>query len=146
MSKNIQSKLRKEILANSHLNSVKESARKYFVQSGINFSSLTSADFDKLQQFIQFEIDKLLADPEYRMIKELRVKAKIKRGKDYLSIRIAGSYFSDREGISFNTNYTASNSRALFIGFCAEMSGCNQTPFIMGFIKWVDYLEEASDE
>jgi len=125
--------LRKDIFDNSHIERSKESAREYFRISGIQLSNLTARDFDKLKEFVTIEINKLLADPSYRMIPELRV-SKIKENKSGIFLRISGSYFSDREGISFNL------WKPLFIGFCAEMSGCNQTPFIKGFVKFVDYL------
>jgi len=128
---------RKEILDHSHLNSTNELARIYFRESGINFSNLEMKAFEELQLLIQIEIDKLLDDTSYRMITELKVKPIIQRtrySEHGIFLRISGSYFSDREAISFWTN-------PLKIGFCGEMSGCNRIPFITGFIKWVDLLK-----
>lgn len=27
-----------------------------------------------------------------------------------------------------------------WVGFCAEMSGCNRIPFLVGFVNWVDWI------
>ncbi len=135
--------LRQEILNNSHLSSSSNLARQYFAESGIDFLCLEVDDFNKLRSFIQIEISKLEADSTYPMIKKLRVKPKIINNKDGIFLRIAGIYFTNREGISFNINY---NSRPLFIGFCAEMDGCNRIPFIRGFVKWVDFLKTKKEK
>lgn len=127
---------KKEILDNAHLNCVKDLARKYFRQSGIDFTSLITSDFCKLGALIQVEIDKLSSDSKYQMIPKLKIRIFPKKNKDGVFLRISGSYFSDREGISFHTDH----NRDFLVGFCAEMDGCNQTPFIVGFVKWVDYL------
>jgi len=94
-------KLRKEILDKSHLNCVKDLARKYFSQSSIDFSCLTIADFEKLRSLIQIEIDKLLADNSYRMIPELKVKPKIQKNKDGIFLRISWQLFFRQRGNFF---------------------------------------------
>lgn len=129
--------MREEIFETAHLNSSRDLARKYFEQSGINFADLTLEDFDKLRLFINIEIQKLLADPSYSMISKLMVKPKIKKEKSGVFLRASGNYFPDREAISFY------NRGPFFIGFCVWANGCNQTPFMKGFIDWVDFLTKG---
>lgn len=123
---------RQEIIDRSHEFGASDLCRKY-VGDDFLFSAMPISNFERLSVLIQKEIDKLLADESYSMVSKLRVKDKIKKNKDGVFLRVSGSYFSDREGISFN-------SRDNFIGFCGWADGCNRTPFILGFLDWVDEL------
>ena len=48
-------------------------------------------------------------------------------------LRVDGSYFKDREAISFNGDG--------FIGFCGWASSRNERPFIDAFIEWTEWLD-----
>ena len=50
----------------------------------------------------------------------------------FAAIRVKGTYFSDREAITFNEDG--------FIGFCGWADRYNLIPFVMGFKEWCDYL------
>ena len=135
--------LRQRILEKSHLVEVKPLVRDYYAKSGIQYSDLNLNLLDKLRTFIQDEINKLLADENYPyMIKDLRVKDKIKKDKDGFYLRIDGSYFRNREGISFYKP----NLYKIDVEFCASMSGCNQIPFIVGFVNWIDFVKSLSNK
>jgi hypothetical protein len=125
---------KQDIINNSHNNNAKELCRKY-IGDDLLFAKIPFSNFRRLAELIQKEIDELLTDNSYDMIGELKVKELIKKNKDGIFLRISGSYFGDREGISF---YFSNN----FVGFCGEMSGCNQTPFIIGFLNWIDELND----
>ena len=47
-----------------------------------------------------------------------------------------GGYFNAREAISFNPDG--------FIGFCGEASAANAAPVLETFVKWCDYVKEAT--
>ena len=125
---------REEIIEKAHIGSTTDLCRKY-ASDDFAFQMMPIENFERLRDLIQIEIDKLLSDPTYQMITKLKVKDKIKRNKDGIFLRISGSYFSDRQGISFN-------KKNGFIGFCAEMDGCNRIPFVVGFINWIDELRK----
>jgi hypothetical protein len=56
-------------------------------------------------------------------------------GLKYAKLEVNGSYFSGREGITFNENG--------FIGFAGWASSYNLKPFAVAFEKWIDWLDEA---
>lgn len=91
-----------EIGEQSHLRHASSLARDYFANSCIDFLSLKTSDFEKLSELIQVEIDKLLADSSYHMVRELKMRPKIKKNKDGIFLEVSGSYFDRREAISFN--------------------------------------------
>jgi hypothetical protein len=124
---------REEIISRSH-ESIASSLCRSYVGDDFLFSKMPISNFERLSALIQKEIDKLLADESYSMVGRLKVKDKIKKNKDGIFLRVSGSYFSDREGVSFNYKNN-------FVGFCDWADGCNRTPFILGFLNWVDELE-----
>ncbi len=136
-------KKRTEILAKAHLLDSNELAKEYYIEVGLSFKGISDTDYELLSEMIQKEIDILLADKSYQMIKSLRI-SKIKATKAYVSLRIEGmvrilkaegSYFKSREGITLHAE------DELIVTFCCEMSGCNRIPFITGFVNWVDKLK-----
>ncbi|MGG3890247.1 hypothetical protein [Metabacillus fastidiosus] len=60
------------------------------------------------------------------------------KGLKYAAINVNGSYFSNREGITFNQDG--------FIGFAGWASGYNLKPFVDAFEKWMDWLQETSKQ
>ena len=127
--------LRKETLEKAHLEESSNLGRQYFKELGVDWHNLTISHFERLSVIIQNVIDILLLDKRYDMIPRLKVNPKIRDNKDGISLRISGSYFSDREGVSFSGDW---------VGFCSEMSGCNRIPFLKGFVYWVDYLNDKN--
>ena len=128
---------KEEIFNESYTKKGCDLAREYAEQSKINFYDLSNDHFKRLIKLINNEINILLSDESYSMIPRLQVKQQVKYSNNkygkgvYLFCQ--GSYFESREAISFN--------RDGFIGFCGELNGCNQTPFIKGFINWIDELK-----
>lgn len=133
MEVNIMDK-RTEILAKAHLLDSNELAKEYYIESGLSFTDIDDNDYELLSDMVQKEIDILLADKSYQMIEGLCIN-KIKKTKKYVSLRIDGSYFKNREGITLYAN------DELIVTFCESMNGCNRIPFITGFVKWVDKLK-----
>jgi len=134
---------RTEILAKAHLIDSNKLAKEYYVAAGLSFADISANDYELLVEMVQKEIDILLADKSYQMIANLQI-SKIKTTKKYVSLRISGSYFGDREGITFFKDNAASMEVAEVeapVTFCCSMSGCNRIPFITGFVKWVDTLK-----
>lgn len=126
-----------QIFEKAHLNESSELAREYFKQKGLIFENIGDTDLWRLQDLINKECHILLADESYSMIKDLNV-ALVKQDKYGWYLIARGSYFTEREGISFWNPKT--NDKTITIGFCGWASGCNRIPFIKGFIKWCDWL------
>jgi hypothetical protein len=115
-----------------------EMCREYFKQLGLTLEKqFPKSYYEKLSEFIQEEIDILLADETYQMIKQLRMHNKIIYNKDGVELFTNGSYFDKREAITFV--YAKERSK---IYFCGWASGCNRIPYIKGFIKWCDWVKE----
>lgn len=127
------SSLQKKILETSHTFECSDVCREYFKRKGLLISNLKRTDFKSLIDFIRKEINILCSNNTYSMIEKLSIKSTVHFAKDSINLRISGSYFKSREGITFNRNG--------FISFCSEMSGCNRIPFHVGFMKWVDFLK-----
>ena len=129
---------REEIFEKAHLNESSDMAREYFKQLGLEFKNIKLSDYYKLSEFIQDEINPLLADKSYQMIDKLRMKDKIKKDKWGFYLLTSGYYFNEREAISFYN--PEANDYTINIGFCGWASGCNRIPYIKGFIKWCDWM------
>ena len=110
--------------------------RDYFKKSGLQSDIFYSTnEYYKLSEFIQKEIQVLLSDKSYSMIKNLKMHPKIKFSKDCVRLLTSGYYFKKREAITFNLDTE-------LISFCGWASGCNRIPFVKGFIKWCDYMQK----
>ncbi len=127
-----------QIFKKSHQPEASQLARDYFKQKGVRFENLGEEDYQKLREFVNKEIYILLANEDYSMIKDLRVNKKIKKDRYGFFLTAEGSYFDEREAISFYNPKT--NDRSITIGFCGWADGCNRIPFIKGFIKWCDWV------
>ncbi len=131
--------VKEEIFKKAYLNESSDLAREYFKEQGLKFENLNIKNIKKLRQLINIECFKLLNDKSYSIIEDLEVNVKIKKDKYGICLTTRGSYFNDREAISFWNPKT--NDKTLPIGFCGWASGCNRIPFIIGFIKWCDWLK-----
>jgi hypothetical protein len=133
-------RLVRQIISKSHLSQTKDLARQYWDSLDIDPFKLQMDDFLELKRHIQYIIDKLSSKKDYQIIPRLHIKEKILINKNKISLRVSGNYFDDREGITF---YKRNKSTGLNVGFCGQLNGCNQTPFIQGFITWINiYLLE----
>ncbi len=129
-----------QIFENAHLNESSDLARKYFKDMGLGFEDVNLDNCKRLRQFINEICYKLCADKSYSMVKDLEVNLKIKKDKWGFCLTMNGSYFDEREAVSFWNPKT--NDKSLTIGFCGWASGCNRIPIIQGFIKWCDWMKE----
>ena len=118
----------------------RDDARERFARHGMCYTSdpakmiaypIHWGDIMRLWQMCEDHI----GEAELEM--HMRPKPKIKRIKyrDQVCeayLRVNGSYFTDREAISFN--------RDGFIGFAGWASDKNVKPFINAFMEWVDWF------
>jgi hypothetical protein len=118
----------------------REEARKYFENKGLDYSKIKKEDIEVLISYVSKELKTYLKEGGFhaqQMSMELRkprvkdIKV-LKSGLQYARIRIKGSYFDDREGITF--------SQTGFIGFGGEFSDVNVAPILKAFCKWCDTL------
>lgn len=121
------------IFEKAHLEESSQMAREYFAESELTMHDLTIARCQKLSELITDEINILLADKSYSMIRELRMVKRIQKNKEEIHLLTAGSYFDKRHAISF---YFKDR-----IIFCPWASGCNRIPYIKGFVKWCDWMK-----
>ena len=139
------SKLREEIFEKAHLEISSDLARKYFYDYGLKLTDIDKKEIQKLKMFMQIEIDKLLVDESYSMVKKLCIDYQVIRNKSGIFIKTNGSYFDKREAICFRKypgfpNYTKEQKPRIEIYFCGWASGCNRIPYIKGFIEWCDWM------
>ena len=112
-------------------------AREYFNKCNLSYDDIGMNEIYMLIKYLNREI--VNADGCMIMINEPKLRGRytnIKLNKNgkivFAEIRVKGTYFDDREAITFN-DYG-------FIGFCGWADGRNLTPFVVGFKKWCDYL------
>ena len=124
-----------QIFEKAHLEESSGLSREYFNKLGLTMGDLTLKCCEKLSDLITDEINILLADKSYNMIKRLRMNRKIKKDRFGIHLLTDGSYFDKRQAISF---WFADG-----IIFCSWASGCNRIPYIRGFIKWCDWMKPS---
>lgn len=97
--------------------------------------------FIRLQEILSNELEiyrtsgsKHAEEMGLKLRKPLKKKIKIlkRNGLQFAYLRVDGSYFHDREAISFN--------RDGFIGFGGEFSSVNTQPMLKAFCKWCDEI------
>ena len=119
----------------------RDEAREYFKSLDLSYKDISEIDVYILTKYIEVELDNYYKNGgDHAKSMDLRVKAPLKKnvkvlkrsGLQYAYIRVAGSYFENREAISFNKDG--------FIGFGGELDSKNTTPIIKGFCNWCDYL------
>jgi hypothetical protein len=118
----------------------REEAREYFKNKGLDYSRIKKEDIELLTNYVSEEL-KIYLNEGGSHAKQMSMELRTPRVKDikvlksglkYARIRIKGSYFDDREGITF--------SQTGFIGFGVELSDINIQPILKAFIRWCDNL------
>lgn len=115
----------------------REEARKYFENLKLSYGDITMLDIYKLIQILNNKISN--AQSCMIMINEPKINGKNKNvifKNDKLvfaEIRVKGTYFDDREAITFNEDG--------FVGISGWADGYNLTPFVIGFKEWCNYLK-----
>ncbi|WPS85523.1 hypothetical protein SMD22_00250 (plasmid) [Brevibacillus halotolerans] len=115
-------------------------AREHFENSGLSYSKIKEEEIKKLVDILSEELSSYLeygGDHAQEMgmrVRKPRVKdiKCLKKGLVYAYIKIDGSYFERREGISFNKDG--------FIGFGGEFSDVNVEPILKAFCRWCDTI------
>ncbi|WP_080845649.1 hypothetical protein [Cytobacillus gottheilii] len=116
-----------------------EKARKRFNEE-FSYSMLQEIHINHLRLMIS---EKLINHD-----KEINMSVKVPRKKDtvalktkglrYAAINVSGSYFDNREGITFNENG--------FIGFAGWASDYNVKPFVEAFVDWMDWFDKVNKQ
>lgn len=121
----------------------RELARDYFKKCNLTYDNITMNDLYKLIQILNIKIAE--AGSCMLMINEPKLRGRytnVKLNKSgklvFAELRVKGTYFDDREAITFNDDG--------YIGFCGWADGYNLTPFVMGFKEWCDYLKNKVGE
>lgn len=114
-------------------------ARDYFKKCNLTYDDITMNDLYKLIQILNTKIAE--AGSCMLMINEPKLRGRytnVKLNKNgklvFAELRVKGTYFDDREAITFNDDG--------WIGLCGWADMKNLTPFAMGFIEWCDYLKD----
>lgn len=115
----------------------REQAREYFVNNNLSYSDIEMNDLYKLISFL----NKLMFDDEILiMMNEPKLRGpnkNIKLNKKnrviFAELRCKGTYFCDREAITFNEDG--------FIGFCGWADDKRASIITTAFIYWCDYLK-----
>jgi hypothetical protein len=116
-----------------------EKARTRF-NSKFNYSMLRELHINHLRLLVSEELvdhDKEIDMSVKVPLKKDTVVLKTK-GLKYAAIKVNGSYFEGREGITFSENG--------FIGFAGWASDYNVKPFVNAFVKWMEWLEKINDQ
>ena len=119
----------------------RELARNYYKHCNITYEDITMDDLYKLIQILNKKIVEV--NSCMIMINEPKLRGKnknvsFKNGKlEFAEIRVKGTYFEDREAITFNKDG--------FIGFCGWADGYNITPFVNGFEEWCYYMKDKKE-
>lgn len=111
-------------------------ARKHFKELGLSYGNINPIDIRKLANMLEAELIEYLKNGGFhakqmnmQVGKQLKKDINFKDGKLIgASIKIDGSYFKNREGITFNETG--------FIGFGGEFSDVNVEPILKAFCKW----------
>ena len=117
----------------AHKGEVKPLVREYFKDTGKHINNIKKEDVTSLIGLINKRIDFFLEDKSYHMIDKLKVNNKLETNDWKIQLTVKGFYFDKREAITFWIKEDK-------IGFCGWADGCNQTPFILGFLDWCDKI------
>ena len=118
----------------------RDEAREHFNCSKLTYANLTLGDIFILMGILSNELSSYMeygGDHAQQMAMRLHtpkvkdIKGSV-NGLKYAYIKISGSYFKEREGISFNENGR--------IGFGGELSDVNTEPVLKAFCQWCDTL------
>lgn len=116
----------------------RELARKYFKKCNLTYDDIDINAIYKLIQILNAKIVEV--NSCMLMINEPKLRGRytnVKLNKNgklvFAEIRVKGTYFDDREAITFNEDG--------FIGICGWADGYNLTPFVLGFKDWCDWLK-----
>lgn len=109
-------------------------ARDYFKKHNLTYEKITVDSLYKLRELCQIEIENHI-EFKMTMCDAIHVCPTKSHKIKFAFLRVSGSYFHEREAISFNEDG--------FIGFCGWASTINSIPFTIAFEKWVDWIKRG---
>lgn len=118
-----------------------DDAREYFIEKELSYSQITENDLGKLQTLFKEELElyrnsgnqhAIEMGLKFRKPLKKNIKVLKRTGLQYAYFRVDGSYFHNREAISFNKDG--------FIGFGGEFSSVNTQPMLKAFMRWCDEI------
>lgn len=121
-----------------------DEARTYFVEKGLSYDDVTEVNLQLLERLLMLELanyrlsgGKHAEEMGMYLHKRLKKHTKIskKSGLQYSMFKLKGSYFENREAITFN--------RDGFIGFGGELSSANVQPILNAFCSWCDEISKT---
>jgi len=122
-----------------------EEAREYFKNKGLSYQDIQPVDLQQLHHNIRINLDIYRGTTDHAEQMDMKVRKMVPKDKRFdkgelvrAKIKIDGSYFNSREGITFHENG--------FIGFCGEFSTTNSEPILQAFVKWCDDLTEIKEK
>lgn len=122
-----------------------EEAREYFKNKGLSYQDIQPVDLQQLHAMVSTNLDIYRGTTDHAEQMDMKVRKMVPKDKRFdkgklvrAKIKIDGSYFNSREGITFHENG--------FIGFCGEFSTTNSEPILQAFVKWCDDLAEIKEK
>jgi hypothetical protein len=123
----------------------RDSSRIYFENAELTYADITADDINLLVELLSEELEtyrttggehakNMAMTVRKPLVKDVKV---LKTGLKHAYIKVDGSYFEKREGISFNKNG--------FIGFAGSFDGSNTAPYLTAFKRWVDAVHGAKE-
>jgi len=113
-----------------------EECRQLFVDKGLTYKDINKPKIIKLKNLLELELLEFGKTHTEIAMKLMKTGTKGRGCKFNLDgtlvkyfLRVKGSYFTDREAISFNSDG--------FIGFAGWAGGENISPMLNAFEKWV---------
>ena len=122
-----------------------EEAREYFKNKGLSYQDIQPVDLQQLHHIVRINLDIYRGTTDHAEQMDMKARNMAKNDKRFnrgklvrAKILIDGSYFKQREGITFHESG--------FIGFCGEFSTVNSEPILQAFVKWCDDLAEIKEK
>lgn len=116
-----------------------EEARDLFKNEyNLTYENISSRELYKLYSILKTELENYKIKGQFMLIKKMKIQINsINFNADgsieYAFFRCKGSWFDDREAISFN--------RDGFIGFAGWADSTNIIPFVESFKKWLKWMK-----
>lgn len=113
-----------------------EDAREYYNNLGLTYDDITEGDILSLIMMLNKSLKehkKVRADMGMTLSAKMDIKRKSNGVITQCNLYCNGSYFTRRQGISFE--------KGGWIGFCGWADTGNTQPFVTTFIKWCDTLK-----
>lgn len=125
----------------------RDDARRYFWNSGHSYETmLFNNRIEKLGELINKHLGIYNTLNQYPyFIKTIQNTEKV-RFVDHNNayqcfIKGKGSYFQDREMVSFNWEKDSNTNNPHWIGFCGDADDKNAQPILRAFIEWCDFYK-----